>query len=262
MSYSAQTEKLRLPQWVQGSKDHPDFLTDVNQAFEKIDVFAQGIDNTVHGLPEQAEEVATILQSVQEDVGEHTEELARQGVRIGVLETDVAEIKGVAGRVGNLENWRGAVDPAISLANRIAHEMTVTADVFCNGTLGTANAKTVPITLSRSGLFIAYTISADSLRELINHFDIGNNHVIHFDVDVREALKIPADFTFNSITATYAIGTSGVICRNELSVTSSGEIVGGFVNIVKGGSIFAIQPAKGLLRYAGPLEGGTDAESK
>lgn len=113
MSYSAQTEKLRLPQWVQGSKDHPDFLTDVNQAFEKIDGFAQGIDNTVDGLPEQVEEVATILQSVQEDVGEHTEELARQGVRIGVLETGIAEVNGLDSRVAALEDGQREQDEEI-----------------------------------------------------------------------------------------------------------------------------------------------------
>lgn len=113
MSYSAQTEKLRLPQWVKGSKDHPDFLTDVNQAFEKIDGFAQGIDNTVDGLPEQVEEVATILQSVQEDVGEHTEELARQSLRITVLENKVDSTNGLTGRVAALEDGQREQDSKI-----------------------------------------------------------------------------------------------------------------------------------------------------
>ena len=113
MSYSAQTEKLRLPQWVQGSKDHPDFLTDVNQAFEKIDGFAQGIDNTVDGLPEQVEEIATILQSVQEDVGEHTEELARQGVRIGIVENGLAEVNGLDSMVAALEDGQREQDDKI-----------------------------------------------------------------------------------------------------------------------------------------------------
>lgn len=120
MSYSAQTEKLRLPQWVQGSRDHPDFLTDVNQAFEKIDRFAQGIDNTVDGLPEQVEELAAILQSVQEGVGEHTEELARQGVGIAVLENDVNSTNGLAQRVAELESGQGDQDEKIdSLGHRI-----------------------------------------------------------------------------------------------------------------------------------------------
>lgn len=122
MSYSAQTEKLRLPQWVQGSKDHPDFLTDVNQAFEKIDGFAQGIGNTVDGLPEQVEEVATILQSVQEDVGEHTKELARQGVRIAVLENDVNSTNGLAQRVAELESGQGDQDEKIDSIIETNHD--------------------------------------------------------------------------------------------------------------------------------------------
>lgn len=129
MSYSAQTEKLRLPQWVQGSKDHPDFLTDVNQAFEKIDGFAQGIDNTVDGLPEQVEEVATILQSVQEDVGEHTEELARQGVRIGILETGMAEVNGLGSRVAAIEDGQREQDEEIDAIIETNHDFYAWHDI-------------------------------------------------------------------------------------------------------------------------------------
>lgn len=133
MSYSAQTEKLRLPQWVQGSKDHPDFLTDVNQAFEKIDGFAQGIDNTVDGLPEQVEEVAAILQSVQEDVGEHTEKLARQGVRIAVLENAVNSTNGLAQRVAELESGQRDQDEKIDGIIETNHDFYAWHDIALPG---------------------------------------------------------------------------------------------------------------------------------
>lgn len=92
MSYSATTGKLGLPQWVKGTKDHPDFLTDMNQAFEKIDGFAERTDNTVDGLPEQVDELAALVESMQEDVGEHTTELASLGVRVGIAENKIENI--------------------------------------------------------------------------------------------------------------------------------------------------------------------------
>lgn len=110
MSYSATTGKLGLPQWVKGTKDHPDFLTDMNQAFEKIDGFAERIDNTVDGLPGQVDELATLVESMQGDVGEHTTELASLGVRTGVLETETDNL-GV--RVGSLVTRIGDAESVI-----------------------------------------------------------------------------------------------------------------------------------------------------
>lgn len=110
MSYSATTGKLGLPQWVKGTKDHPDFLTDMNQAFEKIDGFAERTDITVDGLPEQVDELAALVESMQEDVGEHTTELASLGVRTGVLETETDNL-GV--RVGSLVTRIGDAESVI-----------------------------------------------------------------------------------------------------------------------------------------------------
>lgn len=110
MSYSATTGKLGLPQWVKGTKDHPDFLTDMNQAFEKIDGFAERTDNTVDGLPEQVDELAALVESMQEDVGEHTTELASLGVRVGIQENNVANL-GV--RVGNLGTRVEELEPRV-----------------------------------------------------------------------------------------------------------------------------------------------------
>lgn len=108
MSYSATTGKLGLPQWVKGTKDHPDFLTDMNQAFEKIDGFAERTDNTVDGLPEQVNELAALVESMQEDVGEHTTELASLDVRTGVLETETdnlgVRVDSLVTRIGDAES--------------------------------------------------------------------------------------------------------------------------------------------------------------
>lgn len=122
MSYSATTNKLRLPQWVQGTKDHPDFLTDMNQAFEKIDGFAEGIGNTVDGLPEQVEELSTLVVSMQEDVGEHTTELASLGVRVGIQENNVANL---GERVGNLTTRIGDAESVVDKIELLSEIISV-----------------------------------------------------------------------------------------------------------------------------------------
>lgn len=170
MSYSAQTEKLRLPQWVKGSKDHPDFLTDVNQAFEKIDGFAQGIDNTVDGLPEQVEEISTILQSVQEDVGEHTEELARQGVRIGVLETGIAEVNGLDSRVAALEDGQREQDDEIAMIKETARIASVSIDSF-ETPFTAADGTSLTMCVARKGLYIVVFPTDEALSKLTPNMD-------------------------------------------------------------------------------------------
>lgn len=189
MSYSAQTEKLRLPQWVQGSKDHPDFLTDVNQAFEKIDGFAQGIDNTVDGLPEQVEEVATILQSVQEDVGEHTEELARHGVQIGILQGGMGDAARLATRVSALEDGQREQDDEIAMIKETARIASVTIDTFeapftaIDGTIST-------MFVARNGLYITVFPTDDTLSKLQPNMD----KFLIMSSEAYERLSIPEGY--------------------------------------------------------------------
>lgn len=170
MSYSAQTEKLRLPQWVKGSKDHPDFLTDVNQAFEKIDGFAQGIDNTVDGLPEQVEEVSTILQSVQEDVVEHTEELARHGVQIGILQSGMGDAARLATRVSALEDGEREQNDEIAMIKETARIASVTIDSF-EATFNDDDGNIFTMWVSRTGLYIVAFPTSETLAKLTANMD-------------------------------------------------------------------------------------------
>lgn len=236
MSYSAQTEKLRLPQWVQGSKDHPDFLTDVNQAFEKIDGFAQGISNTVDGLPEQVEEVATILQSVQEDVGEHTEELARQGVRITVLENDVNSTNGLAQRVAELESGQRGQDENISYLHdhiedwndaKASIETIIFSDTS-NSNSVTASVVAVIGNLVRVSLNLddvksldkgAYELSAseDSTRKFLTSLGIKITENLELTGSTAGIFVNPGGILFATMTTYYKNGTltMGVVVQNE-----------------------------------------------
>lgn len=203
MSYSAQTEKLRLPQWVQGSKDHPDFLTDVNQAFEKIDGFAQGIDNTVDGLPEQVEEVTTILQSVREDVVEHTEELARQGVRIGVLETGIAEVNGLDSRVAALEDGQREQDDEIAMIKETARIASVSVDFF-ETPFTCIDGTTLTMWVARKGLYIIVYPTDEALSKLTPNM----NKSLIMSIEGYNKLSIPEGYTALRLTECTLIGNA------------------------------------------------------
>lgn len=155
MSYSATTGKLGLPQWVKGTKDHPDFLTDMNQAFEKIDGFAERTDNTVDRLPEQVDELSALVESMQEDVGEHTTEIASLGVRTGVLETNTDNL-GV--RVGNLTTRVGDLEEESAKAGEIIYRAKRLEVPF---KFDSYSAYINPIRFSRDGSIVELQLSGD-----------------------------------------------------------------------------------------------------
>lgn len=234
MSYSAQTEKLRLPQWVQGSKDHPDFLTDVNQAFEKIDGFAQGIDNTVDGLPEQVEEVATILQSVQEDVGEHTEELARQGVRIGILETGMAEVNGLDSRVAALEDGQMAQDEEIDALTAFNRDAAIIKDMLFTDVNSftiqgfTSDTKTIGLTGYRYGAVISAYPSISDIKTIWGSINVGDRVVFKNanSSAVRSALNLANEYGVVQSSPAFIFGEDGdIIGLSDFFAIGDGSFV-------------------------------------
>lgn len=192
MSYSANTGKLGLPQWVKGTKDHPDFLTDMNQAFEKIDRFAERTDNTVDGLPEQVDELAALVESMQEDVGEHTTELASLGVRVGILEskqnTTETSIENINERLGT------ALDSINALLLTDAQ-----LGVMVNTIQDTITIEGVDLTvnLSRNGLLVGIWIDARDLMKLNGTVTYGKYYDVSLGNSIDSRLSIPENWSAN-----------------------------------------------------------------
>lgn len=189
MSYSATTGKLGLPQWVKGTKDHPDFLTDMNQAFEKIDRFAERTDNTVDGLPEQVDELAALVESMQADVGEHTTELASLGVRVGIQENNVANL-GV--RVGNLATRVGGLEERL----QELEYMDIVVPAF-TATLTNRDGDEVEIGMSRHGLYISAWLSQRQLTQ----FTANTSKYWRLSRETFNMLRIPEGYTLMEISA-------------------------------------------------------------
>ena len=62
MSYSNETETLKLPQYV--AEDKPTWLVDMNESFAKIDVFAKNTNEEIENIHTHEQETANTLESV------------------------------------------------------------------------------------------------------------------------------------------------------------------------------------------------------
>lgn len=194
MSYSATTGNLGLPQWVKGTKDHPDFLTDMNQAFEKIDGFAERTDNTVGGLPEQVDGLAALVESMQDDVGEHTTEIASLGVRFGILESNQNATKTL------IENINERLGTALDSINALLFTDTQLG-VMVNTIQDTITIEGVDLTvnLSRNGLLVVIWIDARELMKLNGRVTHGRYYDFSLGNSIDSRLSIPENWSANII---------------------------------------------------------------
>lgn len=62
MSYSNETETLKLPQYV--AEDKPTWLVDMNESFAKIDVFAKNTNEEIENINTHEQETANTLESI------------------------------------------------------------------------------------------------------------------------------------------------------------------------------------------------------
>lgn len=101
--YSEQTENLGLPQWQ--PKDHPDFLTDVNEAFEKLDTAISTIEGAspevVEALGERVTESEKRLDDLAVAVSENSDEIKATAT---IVELHTTQIAGLNSDVGTLQD--------------------------------------------------------------------------------------------------------------------------------------------------------------
>lgn len=164
MAYTNKTEALELPQWVQ--KDHPDFLTDMNEAMRKIDT---GYAKNAHDHSELKEQVDALAVDFVE------------------VKTTVAELKEKVDNLVDLED-----NPTFIALKTHVDTLQDTVE----GIIQTDNRQDIDIqnlqtAISRIDLTIG-TIE-NHLDELDSHFDIHDKeladikaNVLHIQNDVDD----------------------------------------------------------------------------
>lgn len=109
------TENLKLPQW--NPTDHPDFLTDINGAFQKIDENAGALKEEVSGYPKRLEELETLTQSLNEDTQQLIGEMSSAQVAISNLQTASDGIGPMQKQIQGLQMSMGQISASIRSIN-------------------------------------------------------------------------------------------------------------------------------------------------
>lgn len=98
------TPKLGLPQWE--PQNHPDFLTDMNEAFKKIDENAQGTGESVEEIAEIQSNIGdlqALTQSLNEDSQQMIGEISAINIALGNLRGETDKIKPIQTQVLGLQ---------------------------------------------------------------------------------------------------------------------------------------------------------------
>ena len=106
--YSKKTPNLGLPQW--GMKDHPDFLTDINEAFETIDSKVGTVPGTISKVVAQLDTLTDAYQSLREDTTELQSEYQAQNIKLINMKAETDKIPGVVKTNAGLQQLYGEID--------------------------------------------------------------------------------------------------------------------------------------------------------
>lgn len=112
MGYTKTTQNLKLPQWV--ADDHPDFLTDINNAFKSIDDNAGKTAGEIGTIPQQVEQLTALTQSQGEDITTLQADTTSLQIRMGNAEQQTAQVPGLQTAVQGLQGQVAGVESNIS----------------------------------------------------------------------------------------------------------------------------------------------------
>lgn len=137
--YSKETPNYKLPQWV--PKDHPDFLTDLNEAFMKLDKNMFDNYNDYETIRDLVEKISTNMISINEEFAEIKEKvdalinLEDNPAFIEVKEAIVAIMRAadeLEGRVSKNENDIAALQSTMSAVVSSTNSLRTDVDALNN----------------------------------------------------------------------------------------------------------------------------------
>lgn len=188
------TPKLELPQWE--PTDHPDFLTDINTAFQKIDENAGATEESVEEIAEIRDNVSNLqalTQSLNEDSQEMLGEIAAINVALGNLRTETDKVEPIRAQVlGLQEIARRQSDEINKLKGGIFDSSVWNGNVTVNNAEGNVSFRVMQIV--KSGAFFRITIGMTA-----GYVVPVGSHVLAMDSNdwnsIRATLKGGGDFT-------------------------------------------------------------------
>lgn len=187
--YSKSTENLKLPQWE--ATDHPAFLTDMNQAFDKIDNAVGPQGASLVELQNKVSLLSDLSTSQQEDIEQLRNDVSDHGVQITNLQSKVDVLPEIKNQIETANANYRVVHAALDETDGRVLELAQFALSRKSATIEFSGNKdgrdiTIPISISRNGTLLILEPSTDNIRDIIHWFYNSTT-----DTDHAEPMALP-----------------------------------------------------------------------
>lgn len=169
--YSKSTENLKLPQWE--ATDHPAFLTDMNQAFDKIDKAVGPQGESLSELQNKVSLLSDLSTSQQEDIEQLRNDVSDHGVQIANLQGKVDVLPEIKNQIETANaNYRvlsGGLDAMSTIVADIVRKQELVKNT------ASFSIDDISFSMQRLGNIICCYINNDNLSKYSAVATIGNN---------------------------------------------------------------------------------------
>lgn len=223
--YSKSTENLKLPQWE--ATDHPAFLTDMNQAFDKIDKAVGPQGESLTELQNKVSLLSDLSTSQQEDIEQLRNDVSDHGVKITNLQSKVDVLPEIKNQIETANANYRVLSKGLDATNVVLADVVRKQELKENAVNFSIDG--VDFLLSRLGITIYAHIDNENLLKYSSATSVGNN-----------IKKIVGDEA-KSIFARLGIGDMGdLITHNAISIpliytADYSKLIGQLDIYIKGG---------------------------
>lgn len=171
--YSKSTENLKLPQWEH--TDHPAFLTDMNQAFKKIDDAVGPQGESLAELQNKVSLLSDLSTSQQEDIEQLRNDVSDHGVQIANLQGNVAVLPEIKNQIETANANYRVMHSVLDRTNDRVLELARFALSRRSATIKFSGNKdgrdiNINISISRNGTLLILEPTTDNIKEIIHWF--------------------------------------------------------------------------------------------
>lgn len=202
--FSEKTENLGLPQWTKN--DHPAFLTDMNQAFKKIDETVGPQGDSLDALQKKVDTLSDLTTSHTEDITTLQNDTSDQAVQIQNLQAQTAQIPGLKQSIDTANaNYRVLSGEVSEHETEITGLISMLTKVSSATTLNFSNGISAEITMRGPILNVNF-----AAKPIFNYSTAGSDVFTATASDVANALAI-LGIDVNSIQGSLVVCTTTIL---------------------------------------------------
>lgn len=169
--YSKSTENLKLPQWE--ATDHPAFLTDMNQAFKKIDDAVGPQGESLAELQNKVALLSDLSTSQQEDIEQLRNDVSDHGVQIANLQGKVAVLPEIKNQIETANTNYRVLHAGLDSMSTILADVVRKQELVRN--VVSFSIDDINFSMQRIGNIIYCSINNENLSKYSTVANIGNN---------------------------------------------------------------------------------------